>query len=365
MLKGKRAPIRVLIVDDSATIRELLVAILQNTGDIQVVGTGTNGEDAVRLVKRLRPDVVTIDVRMPKMDGLEATQQIMRECPTPIVIVSASMKPNDQDLTFQALQAGALTAINTPGLDDPSTCAKVVETIRIMSGVPVIHHWGRIKSQPAASDAGKSKAATREVELAEVQDQETDIIGIAASTGGPSALSAVLHLLSPDFPLPILVVQHISSGFAMGLAEWLSTQVKLRVEVAAHGDILQPGVLMLAPDDYHIQINEHGIIELSKAEPYKRLRPSANVLFESLARVFGPRAMGIILTGMGDDGVNGLHELHKAGGMTIAQDEDSCVVFGMPQQAVYRNAVNHVLNLEQIARLLAQKEHSPHTFPGK
>ncbi len=369
MLKGKQLPIRVVIVDDSAAVRELLIAILQNTGDIQIVGTGSNGEDAVRLVKRLRPDIITIDVNMPKMDGIVATRQIMRECPTPIVIVSASSKQSDMDHAFQALQAGALTVINKPGLEDPTTCAKVIETVRVMAGVPVIHHWGKLKSQQPAAKAEKSKSVETTVKKenkhrADLHTQEIDIIGIAASTGGPSALATVLRKLTPEFPLPILIVQHISTGFATGLSDWLSTQIQLRVEVAAHGDTLQPGVVLLAPDDYHIQVNERGIVELSKAEPYKGLRPSANVLFESLARVFGPRAMGIILTGMGDDGVNGIEDLHRAGGLTFAQDEESCVVFGMPQQAIYRKAVDQVFGLEEIALLLAEKVRSPQTFPA-
>ncbi len=356
MLKSKNTPIRVVIIDDSITVRELLIAILQNTGDIQVIGTGSNGEDAVRLAKRLHPDLVTMDVRMPKMDGLEATRRIMRECPTPIVIVSASMMRADLDLTFQALQAGALTVIGKPGLDDPDACKCLIQTIRTMAGVPVIHHWGRVQKQsPAQSTtAPKTDRARAQKKQGLLNLADIDIIGIAASTGGPSAIGTLINKLPAEFPLPILIVQHISSGFAMGLAEWLSTQTRLRVDVAAHGYVLQPGVLVLAPDDYHMQVNEQGIVELTKAAPYKNLRPSANYLFDSLARVFGPRALGIILTGMGDDGADGIEALHSAGGLTIAQDEESSVVFGMPHEAILRNATDYVFSLEQIEDVLNQ-----------
>ncbi len=360
MSASRSVPIRVVIVDDSPTVRELLLALLQNSGDILVVGIGMNGEDAVRLAKRLRPDLITLDVRMPRMDGLEATRQIMRECPTPILILSASFKRTDMDLTFQALQAGALAVLGKPGLDDTQACDEIVRTVRTMAGVPVIHHWGyKPAEKPAngsAPDAAQSlkKKQSAMGQLVKLSSKDIDVVGIAASTGGPSAIAAVLQNLPADFPLPIIVVQHISPGFAAGLADWMGTQTRLRVELAQHGDTLQPGVVWLAPDDYHLQVNERGIIELTKAAPFKGLRPSANCMFDSLARVFGPHALGIILTGMGDDGADGMTALHQAGGLTVAQDEESCVVYGMPREAVQRKAIDQVLSLEQIGSMLEQ-----------
>lgn len=355
----RQTPIRVVIVDDSPSIRDLLASLLQNAGDIQVVGTGANGEDALRLAKRLHPDLITLDMCMPKVDGVEATRTIMRECPTPILILSASMKHSETDLTFRALQAGALAVLGKPGLDDEQACEEIVQTVRTMADVPVIHHWGRGNADKTPTGAKQNQCPTdKKAQTGSLPTQlklsEIDIVGIAASTGGPSAVAAVLQQLSPDFPLPILVVQHISPGFATGLADWLATQVRMRVELAAHEDVLQPGVVLLAPDDYHIQVNETGKVELTKAPPYKGLRPSANFLFDSLARVFGPHAMGLILTGMGDDGANGIKNLHDAGGLTIAQDEESCVVYGMPREAVMRNAIDHILTLDQAGALLIQ-----------
>jgi two-component system chemotaxis response regulator CheB len=350
MMRGAKAkPIRAVVVDDTTTMRELLVAILQGTEGIQVVGAGANGLDAVRLTKRLRPDVVTMDVVMPQMDGLEATRRIMREVPTPIVIVTGGLMRAEEDLTFEALRAGALTVIRTPGLADPEGCEKVIQTVRLMAGVPVIHHWdnGDRKLQPVVPDVPPPPVDAEEHKGAQA-------IGMAASTGGPSTLARVLRLLPADFPAPILVVQHITRGFVTGLAEWLNSETRLRVGLASHGDTLQPGTVMLAPDDYHLQVNAQRGVELCKEPPYKGLRPSANFLFHSLARAYGPRGVGVVLTGMGDDGVEGLKALQQAGGLTIAQNEDSCVVYGMPREAILHKAVARVLTPDEMAVTLGQ-----------
>ncbi len=348
----KRETIRVVVVDDSPTARQLLVSILSSDRDMQVVGTGATGEDAIRLVGRLRPDVVTMDIRMPVMDGLEATRQIMRELPTPIVIVSGSMQQQDMDMTFKALRSGALAALNKPGLDDPVTWEKLAQTVRLMADVEVVHHWH--KPEPVkAPKPPQADLSTPFGAAVNLQPAELSVIGIASSTGGPAALASVLGQLPKNFPLPVLVVQHVSPGFAVGLAEWLQTQTALHVEVAAHGDPVRPGYLQLAPDDYHMRVTPSGFIELTKAPPFKGLRPSANQLFESLANVYGPRALGVILTGMGDDGADGMLSMYRTGATTVAQDEKSCVVYGMPREAVLRNAVTRTLNLEQIATLLA------------
>lgn len=343
--RAKQHPIRVVVVDDSTTARELLVALLQSAKGIQVVGSAANGEEAVRLVKRLRPDVVTMDVVMPKMDGLEATRQIMHEAPTPIVIVTATLMRDDMDLAFEALQAGALTALRKPGLADPETCQQVVRAVRLMADVPVVRRWGA-KSERHLS------TSPRAVVNQTNRWERVQVVGIAASTGGPGALARVLGPLPASFPLPILVVQHVTRGFTSGLADWLNGETALQVELAGHGETPRGGSILLAPDDYHIQINAQGVIELCKEPPYKGLRPSANYLFHALARSYGPRALGIVMTGMGDDGAEGIEALYQAGGLTIAQDKDSCVVYGMPHEAVIRNAIDQVLSLDQIAAVL-------------
>lgn len=347
--RARNDRIRAVVIDDSPSARELLVAILQEAGDITVVGTGANGEDAIRLTEQMRPDVVTMDVRMPKMDGLEATRRIMRHVPTPIVIVTADLMPSGMNLTFEALRAGALTVVGKPGLADEETCRQVVQMVRLMAKVPVVHHWGY--NEPRAPGEQARPAVPAPAIKAETR-QRLQMIGIASSTGGPATLAKILGPLPADFPIPILVVQHVTQGFVAGLAEWLNSVTSLQVGLASHGGSPRPGSVLLAPDDYHMQVNDRGIVELYKGPPYKGLRPSANHLFRSLAHVYGPRAMGIVLTGMGDDGAQGLEELHRAGGLTLAQDEQSCVVYGMPREAIARNAIDHILTLEQITSTL-------------
>jgi two-component system chemotaxis response regulator CheB len=310
--------IRAVVVDDSPTAQKLLVTILQEAEGIQVVGVGADGEEAVRLTKRLRPDVVTMDVRMPRVDGLEATRRIMRDMPTPIVIVTADLMQADMNLTFEALRAGALTVVGKPGLTDKETCDKVVRTVKLMAAVPVVHHWDRHEWRPPeALEVSHPQAPATPGPSAEMGvEGHVQMIGIASSTGGPATLAKILCSLPADFSAPILVVQHVTNGFVAGLAEWLDRMTPLHVGLASHGEVPQPGTVLLAPDDYHVRVNVHGIVELHKEAPYKGLRPSANFLFHSLARAYGPRAIGIVLTGMGDDGADGLLALRRAGGLT-------------------------------------------------
>ncbi len=374
MQKTLRTPTRVVIVDSSGAMRELLASIFREVGDIQVVGSCATGDEAVKLVKSVRPDVITMDIHTPHgMNNLDAVRQIMRDQPTPMIIVTASQKPHDMEVAFQAMRAGALAVLNKPGLNDPETSQKLVQNVRLMAGVPVIHHWGRSAvtdrlggEKPGSASNGapkleKIKSAVEVVvgqnlSLQKMQELKAKVrvIGIAASTGGPSAVASVIRTLPASFPLPLVLVQHFSPGFASGLADWLGTQTGLQVEIAAHGDVLQPGVMLLAPDDYHLQVKPNGLVELAKTPSYKGLRPSANPLFESLARSYGAAALGVILTGMGDDGADGMAALHAAGGAVIAQEEESCVVYGMPREVVARGAADAILTPEQIALTLEQ-----------
>ncbi len=341
--------IHVLVVDDSPTVREALIVMLHSTPDLQVVGQARDGQEAAQLTARLRPDVITMDIRMPRVDGLEATRQIMSTVPTPIVVVANHVYASDLNIAFNAIAAGALTVVEKPqGLitsDFTAVRDQLVTAVRLMAGVPVVHHWHR-ESRGPARPASTSIAGR--------PHQPTEIIGIASSTGGPGALATILRALPADFTPPLVVVQHITKGFVAGLANWLSLETGRHVVVAQQGAPLQPESVVLAPDDYHIQINRQGIIQLSNGTPYRGLRPSANFLFRSLALAYGPRAAGLILTGMGDDGVEGLVELHAAGGITVAQDEASCVVYGMPREAIARRIIDHVLALEQIAPALSR-----------
>ncbi|MBN1993621.1 MAG: chemotaxis-specific protein-glutamate methyltransferase CheB [Anaerolineae bacterium] len=343
-METQNTPIRVLIVEDSLVARELLVSILQNAPGFQVIGTAQNGIEAVRLTKRLQPDVIAMDVYMPEMDGLEATRQIMAETPRPIVMVSASFNKNENKLSFDALQAGALTILEKPSIDDPPEMHELlINQLRLMAEVKVVRRWGRsrptslLTRPPGARQNGKSKI---------------HLLTIASSTGGPGVLAKILGNLPADFPVPILIVQHIMAGFSEGLAAWLNQLAPAEVRLAQQGDQPKPGQALIAPDNRHMLVNEKGLILLSQAAPQNGLRPAANFLFNSAAQVYGGGAIGVVLTGMGNDGAEGLLALRRAGAHTIAQDEASCVVFGMPAVAIELGAAEQVLPADKIAAAL-------------
>jgi two-component system chemotaxis response regulator CheB len=360
-MKTKTTPIRVLIAEDSAVARELLVSILQSTPDLQVVGTARNGAEAIRLAKRLKPDVIAMDVHMPEMDGLEATRQIMTEIPCPIVIVSASILKSERDLAFDALKSGALTILEKPTMfDPPEVYAHLVNQLRLMSEIKVVRRWRESAGRSSASlqsatgsptlkrnDKSKNDAAARS-HPRKHPTAGVQLVAIASSTGGPGVLAQILRQLPADFPVPILIVQHITPGFAAGLASWLNQQTQLEVRLARHADEPQAGQVLIAPDNHHLLVNSMGLISLSQEPPYHGLRPAADYLFNSVARVYGATAIGVILTGMGGDGAEGLQNLRKTGAHTIAQDKDSCVVFGMPAVAIELGAVEQILPAQNI-----------------
>jgi len=291
--------IRVVVAEDSLTVRELLVEILTSDPTIQVVGTAKNGAEAVELAERLKPDLITMDVHMPIMDGFEATKEIMAIAPTPIIIVSSSTSHGDVHLSFNAMRAGALTM--TPKPEHPSAPAfeaqraQLLAMARAMSQVKVVRHWPR-----------RGPAARPTPPRPNVPRPSVKVIGIAASTGGPAALQRILSDLPGNFPIPIFVVQHIAAGFVDGLAAWLSSTCPLRVRVAEAGEPVPARTVLLAPEGRHIGANADGRIVVSDAPPINGFRPSASYLFESLARSYGAAAVGVILTGMGSDGVDGL-----------------------------------------------------------
>jgi two-component system chemotaxis response regulator CheB len=347
-MQPKTAFTRVLVVEDSPVMRDLLVSIFQGAGGLQVVGTASNGTEAVRLARRLRPDVITMDIYMPEMDGYEATRQIMSEAPSPIVIISSSLTKDEQEFTFNALQAGALSVAKKPTmLDPPETYQNLISQIKLMSEVKVVRRWHKAVAVPAGPHApvvAPSVPAGRRSKI--------NLIAIAASTGGPGALAAILGQFPADFPVPILVVQHVTPGFGEGLSNWLNGQTALEVRAARAGDEPCPGQALIAPDHHHMEVNNLGLIALKKALPHEKLCPSADYLFHSVAQVYGPTAIGVILTGMGRDGAEGLLAMHATGATTIAQDAESCVVFGMPAAAIELKSVDQITSLRHIASTL-------------
>jgi len=339
--------VRVLVVDDSPTVRELLVRMLQSDAGIHVVGVARDGQEAVALAAQLRPDVITMDIRMPRLDGFQATKRIMQNTPTPIVVVSASVTSEELKITFNAIRAGALTVVEKPsGPAGPAYEAirdQLVTTVKLMAGVKVIRRWatGMLRSHipmPHRTSA----------------DVRTAIVAIAASTGGPGALYQVLREIPADFPVPMLIVQHIARGFGQGMVDWLRGATRLQVETAQTGDTPQVGRILVSPDDSHLGIGADGRVLLRPQAHARELCPSADILFESVARVFGQKALGVIMTGMGRDGVEGLKRLKAAGGRVLAQDERSCVVFGMPKEAITAGVVDQVVSLDQMATTITE-----------
>lgn len=339
--------IKVLVVEDSPVVREFLIYILNTDPDIRVVGSASNGEEAIEAVKQYRPDVVTMDIHMPKMDGLEATRRIMETSPTPIVIVSGSTDPHENTKMFRAMEAGALAVLIRPtGIGHPdheTTARELVQTVKLMSEVKVVRRWSQTRREPALPPVVKVVAS----EAAKIK-----VIALGASTGGPPVLQTILAMLPGDFPLPILIVQHIASGFVTSFVEWLAKTSSLPVHVAMHGEYITPGHVYVAPDECQMKVEHGGKIVLTGDGPENGLRPSVSYLFRSLAAVYGGEAVAVLLTGMGRDGAEELRLLKEKGAITIAQDKDSSVVHGMPGEAIKLDAATYILAPDKIAVVL-------------
>ena len=343
--------VRVLVVDDSEVARRLLAEVLGRDRSLQVVGEAASGAEALRLAARLRPDVITMDVQMPGMDGLETTRRIMEQHPAPIVVVSGGHDPGDLAHSVRALEAGALTALRKPrGPADPGFAAQAAElvgTVKLMAEVKVF------RRRPAAAPPGRPLPRPPADDAHRARQHRAELVAVGASTGGPAALATILRGLPATTPVPILVVQHITPGFDAALASWLDETIPLPVRLAGDGQPLRPGEVAIAPAGTHLGLSGAGRVELREGPPLGGHRPSATHLFASVAQVFGPRAVGVILTGMGSDGAAGLLELRRAGGATLAQDEASCVVAGMPAAAVAAGAVDQVVPLDELAARIA------------
>jgi two-component system chemotaxis response regulator CheB len=345
-----RPPIKVFIVEDSPVVRELLTYILSSDPDIKVIGTAGNGEEAVKAIRDKKPDIVTMDINMPKMDGFEATKIIMETTPTPIVIVSASWDPKEVEKTFRAIEVGALTAVRKPvGVTHPdyeSQAKELIRTVKLMSEIKVIRRRSKItlqKNIPAIPAVNEPAPVITDIK----------VVAIGASTGGPLAIETILSGLPKDFRAPLLIVQHIAQGFVQGFANWLANSCRFPVRIAKQHEFPLPGHAYIAPDDVHMGVDAGGRIVLVKSEPENGLRPSVSYLFRSVAEVFGKNIVGVLLTGMGRDGAYELKMIKDKGAMTIAQDKESSVVHGMPGEAIRLGAAMHVLAPSSIAAMLA------------
>lgn len=347
---------RVLLVEDSATVRGRLREVLESDPEIELVGEAPDGKRAIELCERLRPDVITMDMMLPVMSGLAATEYIMAHFPTPILIVSASINRGEIFKTYEALAAGAVDVMDKPRGDEPdgSWERRYLQTLKLVSRIRVITHpRGRLR-RPEAS------ASDTRLVHGSAPSQACTLVALGASTGGPGALVEILRALPADFRLPLLVVLHISEPFGASFADWLDTQTHRRVSYPREGDLLSSatGRVVMAPPGQHLAL-QAGRFHLTRDPERHSCRPSVDVLFESIAKECGPSSAACLLTGMGRDGAAGLLALRRAGALTIAQDEATCIVYGMPREAVILNAAQRVLPLAEIAPALARLEPRP------
>ena len=336
-----KAMIRVLVVDDSPLMCKILTNIINCDPQILVAAVANNGKEAVELVPRLKPDIITMDIDMPVMDGFEATKQIMADHPTPILIVSSTVKAG-MEKVFKAISHGALDVIDKGELElvgHKKSGEALIAKIKFLNGVKVIH-------QPLTDLALERSVVDLKVPRQKISDK---IVAIVASTGGPQALLEILKRIPEDLPCGIVIVQHITNGFLGGLVGWLAKECKIRVKIGEESEEIRPGVAYIAPDNVQMRVEEGGKIRLSHEPAFGGHRPSGDVLLESVARAYGKGGVAAILTGMGRDGAMGMKAIKQLHGKTIAQNEKSCVVFGMPHAAVELNVIDKVLPLEKIA----------------
>lgn len=348
--------LRVLVAEDSLTVRKRLCEALSEASDITLVGEAENGQEAIELCKTLRPDVISMDMMMPVMSGLAATEYIMAYYPTPILIVSSSFNRGELFKTYEALAAGAVDLMEKPKVDDfvEDWVEKYISMLKLVSRVKVVTHLRGRKHHALEHDSPQigDSLATLAASAPLATKPMARLIAIGASTGGPGAIVEVLRALPAPFPLPIVLVIHISEPFSTTFAEWLNDQTPHDVQIAKEGQSLnKPGVFM-APSNQHMVVIKRRV-HLNMDQERHSCRPSVDVLFESVAKDYGANAVGCLLTGMGQDGARGLLAMSIAGCMTVAQDEATCVVYGMPREAAILGAAQHILPLENIGPLLA------------
>ncbi|MBP2636374.1 MAG: cheB3 [Firmicutes bacterium] len=331
--------VRVLIVDDCPIARELISGMLTEDAGIQVVGEACNGEEGVKQASRLQPDLIIMDIEMPVMNGLEAIEIIMKDNPTPIIVVTAY---GDAHFAYEAISRGALEVVEKPNIDFADS-AQFIHKLKLLAGVKVIRHMNRSRQANTTNSIAKINSSFC-----------PQAIAIASSLGGAKVLETLFSQLPADFPVPIVVAQHISEGFAEPLAEWLNYKTPLTVKVAAQADTLLPGNILIAPPEYNMQVKADGHIELLPALPEHIYHPSCDMLLSSVARNYQQGAIGVILTGMGQDGVAGIQAIKDVGGITIAQNEQTSLIYNMPRLVIERGLADYIVAANDISATLSK-----------
>lgn len=349
--------INVLIVEDSLVCAEIIKHILESDSEIVVAGIARDGKEAIQKVAELKPDIITMDIHMPHMNGLEATEYIMAYQPTPIIVVSSTIKGIDTELAFRAISAGALDALEKP---DPAIWESFAEVgneliskVKLLSRVKTITHIkGRRKERHRQEPVEKAQETVgREFKKTFYRPL---IVAIGASTGGPQAIAAVLGSLSEDFPIPIVIAQHIAEGFLGGLISWLRSVTGLDIVEAQDMQEIVSGRVYICPTKYNAVVVEPGVIELIPPEKENYYCPSIDLLLSSVVDVFGMHTIGVLLTGMGEDGARGLKKIFDQGGHTFAQDKSSSVIYGMPKAAIKIGAVKEALPAQSIGKRIKE-----------
>ncbi|MGR3220678.1 MAG: chemotaxis-specific protein-glutamate methyltransferase CheB [Candidatus Anammoxibacter sp.] len=328
-------PIKLLVVDDSDFCRQIFIDILSSDDQIKIVGEAKNGREAVDMIGRLSPDVVTMDIVMPVMNGLDAIKEIMSTKPLPILVVS---EVDDADMAFNALNEGALEVISKSEVDDDDS--EFAKKIKLLSGVKVIKRM--------AAKIVDYRPSAIKPQVVKTGDKFSRIVAIASSTGGPKALAAILPAFDKDFPFPVVVAQHISDGFVTGLVDWLNSVAQLPVKEGQDKETVAAGTVYISPTEKHMTVDHDGMITMIDRRAKDIYHPSCDVLLSSIADISNVGNIGVILTGMGNDGVAGIKAIKDSGGITIAQDEGSSVVFGMPKVAIENGSIDKVLPLDEI-----------------
>ncbi len=349
-------PITVLLVDDSLVVLTILERILSSVSDIKVVGKARSGREALTMIPKLNPAVVCTDLMMPDIDGLELTRKIVELYPRPILVISSAAGDENRQNVFQLLEAGALDVMAKPvGItesDYDQIAREIISKIKIIAGVYVFRRRPVGKAAPVSPAVG---VVSRESTVARPgKSTSTGLVVVGASTGGPQVLGEIFTKLPADYRLPVVCVQHIALGFLEGLVAWLNVTSPLKVVVAEHGRVPAPGTIYLPPEDRHLMFDSTGAFRVTSDPLSQGHRPSIDVTMKSAAAAYGSSAVGVLLSGMGRDGAQGMQAIASAGGITIAQDQSSCIIFGMPKQAIDIGAAQHIMNPREITGKLTR-----------